>query len=453
MMQRHLSREAQQAQAHPMQTASRKEILGWAMFDFANQGYTLLIITVIYGDLFTRIIVGDAETGYRLGNFLWSVALSASYLMVVLTGPVFGAIMDFAATRKRFLFASYLLTVIATAMLYFVAPGYVLLGMVLLIISNYGYAVGEAFIASFLPDLGRPEDLGKISGFGWALGYVGGLTAAIFALMFLGEVSHENYARIRWVGPFVAGFFLVSALPTFLWVKERGRPRRLKRSGSYLALGMRRVKRTCTNLGGYRDLAILMGSIFFAMCGIYIIIAFTFIYGAQVIGWDERVRVLMFVVVQITAMLGALGFGFVQDRIGAKVTYAITLALWVVAITLIYATPALTVWARETLGLDWQAQYVFLIVGVLAGTCLGSTQSAGRALVGLFTPRGKAAEFFGFWGLCSKTAAIVGLLGLGLLQVALGLQAAILFCIVLFGLALVVVLGVDEGRGRRRSAR
>ncbi len=434
-----------------MEKASRKEIFGWAMFDFANQGYTLLIITVIYGDLFTRIIVGDAETGYRLGNLLWSVALSASYLMVVLTAPVFGAVMDFTASRKRFLFASYLLTVAATAALYFVAPGYIVLGMVLLIVSNYGYAVGESFIASFLPDLGRPEDLGKISGFGWALGYVGGLTATGFALLFLGEVSFENFERIRWVGPFAAVFFLVAAIPTFVWLRERGRPRRLKRRSSYPALGVRRVRRTFAELGRYRDLAILMGSIFFAMCGIYIIIAFTFIYGAQVIGWDEGVRVLMFVVVQITATIGALGFGFLQDRIGAKTTYAATLALWIVAIALIYATPAITAFARDTLGLQWQAQYVFVAVGIVAGSCLGSTQSAGRALVGVFTPRGKSAELFGFWGLFGKAAAIVGLLGLGVLQAALGLQTAILFCIVLFAAAFAVVLKVDEGRGKRRA--
>ncbi|KIH76523.1 MFS transporter, UMF1 family [Geoalkalibacter ferrihydriticus] len=431
--------------------ASKKEIFGWAMFDFANQGYTLLIITVFFGDIFTRIIVGDAENDYRLGNLLWSIALSLSYLLVVFTGPVFGAIMDFTATRKRFLFASYLLTVFATAALYFVAPGYVLLGMVLLIVSNYAYAIGESFIASFLPDLGRPEDLGKISGFGWALGYVGGLVATAFALLFLGEVSEENFSRIRWVGPFAAGFFLVAAIPTFLWLNERGRPRRLKKSNTYLALGLRRAWRTCKGLREFRDLAILMGSIFFAMCGIYIIIAFTFIYGAQVIAWDEHVRVLMFVVVQITATLGALGFGFLQDRIGAKLTYALALALWIVAITLIYLTPALAAWGQDSFGVEWQAQYVFLVVGVFAGTCLGSTQSGGRALVGLLSPKRKAAELFGFWGLFSKAAAIVGLIGIGLLQAAFGLQASILFCVVLFGLALLVVLGVDEARGRKRA--
>ena len=431
--------------------APQKEIFGWAMFDFANQGYTLLIITVIYGDLFTRIIVGDAAGDYRLGNLLWSLALAASYALVVLTAPVLGAIIDFSATRKKFLFASYLLTVISTSLLYFVAPGYILLAMVLLVVSNYAYSIGESFIASFLTDLGKPEDLGKISGFGWALGYVGGLVATAVALLFLGEVSLDNFARIRWVGPFAGGFFLVAAIPTFIWLKERGRGRRLPRPRQYLFLGFRRVRRTSVQLRQLRDLALLFASIFFAMCGIYIIIAFTFIYGAQVIRWDESVRVLMFVIVQITATLGALGFGFVQDRIGAKVTYVMTLLLWILAIILIYLTPDLAAWAVQLFGWDWQAQYVFLGVGCVAGTCLGSTQSAGRALVGLLSPRDKAAELFGFWGMFSKAAAIVGLVGIGLLQVAFGLQASILFCAVLFAAALFIALAINEARGRAQS--
>jgi MFS transporter, UMF1 family len=431
--------------------ADRKEIVGWAMFDFANQGYTLLIITVVFGDLFTRVIVGDADNAYRLGNLLWSVALSIGYLLVVLSAPVLGAIMDFAAARKRFLFHSYIATVLTTAALYFVAPGHIWLGVLLIVLSNYAYSIGESFIAAFLPDLGRAEDLGKISGFGWAMGYVGGLVATAFALLFLGEVSLENFERIRWVGPFAAGFFLVAAIPTFLWLRERGRPRRLPSTAGYVMLGYRRVGATLRGLAQQRDLAVLMGSIFFAMCGIYIIVAFTFVYGAQVIGWDEPVRVMMFVVVQVTATIGALGFGFVQDRLGAKFTYGLTLLMWTVAVLLVFGTPWIAAWGRDVLGQPWQAQYVFVVVGVLAGTCLGSTQSAGRAMVGMLSPRARAAELFGFWGLVSKAAAIVGLLGLGLLQAWLGLHLAILFCALLFLLAWIVLLAVDEQRGRRAA--
>ena len=433
--------------SNPRLRAPRREIFGWAMFDFANQAYTLLIITVVFGDLFTRVIVGDAPD-YRLGNLFWSLALASSYLLVVICAPVAGAIMDHTASKKRFLFASYILTVIATAALYFVAPGYAMLGVLLLVVSNFAYSIGEAFIASFLPDLGPPEDLGKISGFGWALGYIGGMVSAVFVLLVLGEVSAENFDRIRWVGPWAALFFLVAAIPTFIWVRERGKPRPLPSGVSYIRLGIGQVRDTLQHLSQYRDLAVLLGSVFFAMSGIYIIITFAFIYGAQIIRWEEQVRTLMFIIVQITAAVGALGFGFIQDRIGALRTYRMTLLLWMLAIALIYLTPVATSGLRQLLGVDWQAQYVFLVVGSVAGLSLGSCQSATRTLVGLFSPLLRSAEFFGFWGLSLKLAGVFGLLAIGLLQAAFGLHTAILFCIVLFGMAFVISYRVDEARGR-----
>jgi MFS transporter, UMF1 family len=435
----------------PRTRAPKREIFGWAMFDFANQAYTLLIITVVFGDLFTRVIVGN-DGDYRLGNFLWSLALSTSYLLVVVCSPIAGAIMDYTASKKRFLFASYLLTVVATAALYFVAPGYALLGVLLLIVSNFGYSIGEAFIASFLPDLGPPEDLGKISGFGWALGYIGGMVSAVFVLLVLGEVSAENFERIRWVGPWAAAFFLFAAIPTFVWVRERGKPQQLPPGTGYVAIGVRRVRGTLRHLEQHRDLAVLLVSMFFAMNGIYIIITYAFIYGAQVVGWDPGVRTLMFVIVQITAAVGALGFGFIQDRLGAKRTYQITLVMWMVAIALIYLTPALGAWLSGALGRTVEAQHVFLVVGSVAGLSLGSCQSATRTLVGLFSPLSRAAEFFGFWGLSLKLAGVVGLLSIGLLQAALGLHTAVLFCVLLFAVALFISRRIDEARGREMAS-
>lgn len=433
----------------PRTRAPKREIVGWAMFDFANQAYTLLIVTVVFGDLFTRVIVGNDHGDYRLGNFLWSLALSTSYLMVVVLSPVCGAIMDYTASKKRFLFASYLLTVAATAALYFVAPGYALLGVLLIIASNFAYSIGEAFIASFLPDLGPPEDLGKISGFGWAMGYIGGMASAVFVLLVLGEVSAENFERIRWVGPWAAAFFLIAAIPTFVWVRERGTPRPLPLGGSYVSIGIGRVRETLRGLRHRRDLAILLLSMFFSMSGIYIIITYAFIYGAQVIGWDPDVRTLMFVIMQITAAAGAAGFGFIQDRIGAKRTYRITLVMWMTAIALIYLTPALAEGLTELMGWPVEAQYVFLVVGSIAGLSLGSCQSATRTLVGLFSPLSRSGEFFGFWGLSMKLSGVVGLLSIGLLQAALGLHSAVLVCIVLFFIAFLVASGIDEARGRR----
>jgi UMF1 family MFS transporter len=426
--------------------ASSRTIFGWGMFDFANQAFTLLIITVIFGDLYTRVIVADGPD-YRLGNLLWSLALALSYLMVVLFAPLLGALADYTARRKRFLFISYLLTVAASFALVVIEPGIIGLGFVLIVLANAAYAFGESFIAAFLPSLGTPGEMGRISGFGWALGYGGGLVAAGFALLFLGEVSVENYDRIRWVGPFAALFFLVAAIPTFLWVPEPpGRARALKRR--LIGAAFARVRGTVQFVGYYRDLAWLFGSLLFAMAGVYVVIAFSFIYGAQVIGWSEQTRTLMFVAVQVSALLGALLFGRLQDCFGGKRTFALTLLLWVVAIGAIVFVVPITGWVNAALGSGYESEDLFLIAGVLAGLSLGSSQSIGRALVGVFTPERKAAELFGFWGLFCKLAAIFGLFGVGLLQWLFGLQGALIFCAVLFVVALLVLIPIDEARGR-----
>ncbi|WP_017925863.1 MFS transporter [Thioalkalivibrio sp. HL-Eb18] len=433
---------------HPVDApAPRREIFGWAMFDFANQAYTLLIITVIFGDLFTRIIVGDGPD-YRLGNLLWSLSLAISYGMVVIAAPFAGAIMDATASRKRFLMASWMLTVIATAMLYFVEPGLVVFGMALIIASNFGYAIGESFIASFLPSLGPPEKLGWISGLGWGMGYVGGLIATAFALGLLGDVSEENFERIRWVGPFAAAFFLISAIPTFLFLRERGTRRRMHRR-LQLGLGWRRVREALVTLAQRRELRALYVSIFFMMAGIYIIIAFTFIYGSQVIQWEESVRIAMFVITQVTAIIGAIGFGFLMDRVGPVRIYRITLALWALAVLAIFGTSAIAQWLSALLGQPVEAQMVFLGVGIIAGLCLGAAQSAGRALVGMMVPVREAGRWFGFWALSARAAAIFGLVGIGLLQAWLGLANAILFCLFLFVAALLASIPVHLARRNR----
>jgi len=431
--------------------APKKEIFGWAMFDFANQAYTLLIITVIFPVLFTTVIVGNDGEDYRLGNLLWSIALSISYFMVVLTGPVLGAIMDFRASKKRFLFYSYIVTVISSSALYFVEPGMIVLGVILLVISNYAYSIGETIVAAFLPNLGPPKDLGKISGFGWSIGYVGGLFSAGIVILYLGEPTAENFDRIRFVGPLAGLFFLLAAIPTFVWLREYGSKQRLPRGESYVSMGFSRLGKTINEIGKFRDLSVFLISVFFEMAGIYIVISFTFIYGDQIVQWDEEVRILMFVIVQITAALGAFLFGFVQDKIGALVTNIFILFLWFVGVMGIYSVLDITDWLNAAFQADFEEQYVFLFIGLIAGLCLGSSQSASRTLVGLFTPDAKAAEFFGFWGLFYKMAGIFGIIGLGLLQAQIGLQQSLLFCAGLFLIAMFVCFFVSQKRGEQAA--
>jgi UMF1 family MFS transporter len=429
--------------------ASRKEIFGWAMFDFANSSYTTVIITVVFCIIFPKIIVGDAPE-YRLGNLLWSISLSISYLIVLLSAPLLGAIMDYTGSKKRFLFGSYLLTVIATAALFFVHPGDIVLGMLLIILSNVGFSYSESFVSSFLPDLGPPEELGKISGYAWGLGYFGGLLSTAIVIFGLGAGVYtlENFPNLRLVGPATGLFFLIAAIPTFLWVKERTTPRSLPKHDNYITVGFRRLRKTFLDIRDYRDLMVLLASFFFAYAGLSIVIAFAFIYGDQIIRWSSTTQIFMFVITQLTAAAGAFLFGIIQDRWKAKHTFILTLVLWVLSVSLIYGVSHATAFVNSLLGASFKEEHVFLVIGSIAGLGLGSTQSACRAMVGVFSPNTKAGEFFGLWSFTGRLSSIVGLMGLGLLQTFFGLQKAILICSVFFFIAVLIVLFVDEERGK-----
>lgn len=424
--------------------APKKEIFGWAMFDFANSAYTTVIVTVVYAVVFPKLIVGDGPD-YRLGNLLWSVSLSVSYALVVLTVPVLGAVMDHLGHRKRWLAASWLATVLATASLWFGTPDAVWLAMTLVVISNYGFAVGESFASSFLPELGPPEALGRISGAAWGLGYLGGLCSTALVLFGLGPQTPENFEAMRLVGPITAAFFFVAALPTFLLVRERAVPRPLPPGETVATIGFRQLRETVSSLRDHRDLMTFFGSFFFAMAGLSIVISFAFVYGDQVIRWSTGAQTLMFVLTQLTAAAGALGFGWLQSRIGDVRTYALTLLVWTATVGMIaYAVPI-----ADALGVP--AERFFLLVGCFAGACLGATQSASRTVVAIFTPAAKAGEFFGLWGVFGKLASIVGLLSLGLLQTWFGLQQAILVCAGFFLAAFAVTFAVDPERARRAA--
>lgn len=429
--------------------ARRGELFGWAMYDFANSSYTTVIVTVYYAVVFPKIIVGDAPD-YPLGNLLWSVALSVSYALVVVTLPILGALMDHTGHRKWFLLGSTVLTVVATFGLGVAGPGAVALAMVLVILGNYGFSVGESFIASFLPDLGTPEQLGRISGMAWGFGYIGGLMSTALVLFGLGPPDPGNPLS-HWAGPVTALWFAIAAIPTFLLVTDRSRPKPLPPGQTWLTVGFSQLGGTLREARRYQDLWVFLVSHFFAMAGLSIVVSFAFIYGDQVIHWTAGTQALMFVLTQLTASIGALGFGWLQGRLGDKQTYALTLVVWCLAVVLIRATPVVGDGVRAVFGPDIPDSQVFLGVGVVAGLCIGATQSAARTLVALLSPPDKIGEFFGLWGMFGKLAAVLGLLSLGLLQATFGLENAIVVTGLFFGLGLVVITFVDTNRGRKAA--
>jgi UMF1 family MFS transporter len=412
---------------------SRHELFGWVMFDFANSSFTTVIVTVIFSAYFVSHIVGDKISGVKYWG--WGVALSN--LIVISLAPVAGAIADYSGSKKRFLVATSLICVIFTALLFFAREGNILLALTFFIIANIGFSAGEGFIAAFLPEIAKPEEMGKISGYGWAFGYVGGLVSLLLCLA-LFKLWGQGELQIRFTFVLTALFFLMSAIPTFLFLRERKEATHLPAGKGYLAVGFGRIRDTFREIQTFRQLPRFLFSFFLYSCGIATVISFSAIYAENVLHFTKAETLIFFIVVQVASSAGAFCFGLIEDRIGAKKTIAVTLLIWLVVIVLVYWSPT---------------KAVFWIAGNLAGLAIGASQSSSRALVALFTPAQKSGEFFGFWGLSGKLAATVGIYAYSMMTQFTGsMRIAILSTGVFFLLGLLALFFVDEVEGKKAAS-
>lgn len=413
--------------------ATRKELLSWMLFDFANSSYTTLIVTIVFPIFFKEIIVG--ETGD--GAYLWAISIFISQILVVISAPVLGAFADYSATKKRMLLVTYLGCVASTALLGITGPNEIILGMTLFIVSNLFFSLGENLIAAFLPEITTPEKMGRVSGFGWALGYSGGLLSIAVCYPFIHvEYIAENTSSFQLSFVVVALFFFLGGLPTFLFLKERATARKLASGMSYAAVGFRRVLKTLSNIREYRQLFRFMLVFFTYNCGIAIVITFAGIYANEAINMGGKELSIFFMVVQVSAALGALAFGFLQDWMGSKKPIILSLFIWLsVCIGAYYSTSA------------WH----FYMVGNLAGIAMGSSQSGARALIGTFTPVNHTGEFFGFWGLFWKLSFGIGPLFYGTFRSSLGVRQAILVTSLFFILGIIGMIFVNEQEGRSHA--
>lgn len=423
----------------------KSEIFGWCTFDFANSAYTTIIITVCFNVIFTHLIVGpDSKANYATGNFLWSVTLSISWLLCALVGPLFGAMSDASHGRKWFLGASVGLCSLTTAGLFLVTPDRVVLAAVLVILSNLGFSLSENFISSFLPHIATPSNIGKISGLAWGLGYFGGLGSILICHWATGFVyTPENFDSLRLIGPITAGFFVVGALPTFLFLREPTESTPYRGATNVVCKAYSRLRGTFCNIRRYKDLARFLTANFFFQGGIAIVISFTALYADQIVGISGRWQAALFISLQVSAALGAFFFGWLWHRIGAIAIINITLFVWIATGLMIYFLPQL----GHFIGTK-DLKPLFVLIGNIAGLCLGATQSCARALVGIFSPPEKSGEFFGFWGFSGKLAAVCAIVLFGWLQKSVRIENAILLCSLFFGLGLFLNWGVDEKRGR-----
>ena len=371
----------------------KRELWAWAMYDFANSGYTTVVITAVFSAYFVGVVAADAPWA----TFAWTLALSVSYALVMLSAPLIGAWADAHASKKKLLWLTTLGCVGLTAALYFAAPGALLLAIAALILSNYFFGTGENLIAAFLPELARPRALGRVSGWGWALGYIGGLVSLGASLAYISWAQEAGQGAADFV-PVVmlltAVIFLLASLPTLLMLRERAMPQ----SGHTAKSAWAQVRHTLGHLERLPDLKRFLICTVLYQAGIQAVITLAAIYASQVFRFDTQQTIQLVLVVNVTAALGAFAFGHVQDRIGHVRAITLTLIGWIAMVLLAWAAPD---------------ERMFWVAANLAGLCMGASQSAGRAMVGLLAPPAQQAEFFGLWGLAVKLASILGPLTYG----------------------------------------
>lgn len=414
---------------------AKREVFGWAMFDFANSSYTTVVITAVYNAFFVATIAGNA--GWA--TFAWTSALAVSYALIMLTAPVIGAYADLRATKLRVMAVTTVGCVIATAALALTGPGTLWLAFVLIVISNWCFATGANVTSAFLPELAKPDALGKVSGWGWSLGYIGGLIALALAIAYVMHASAqgataEDYVPVTML--ITAAIFAIAALPTFFLLKERAQPQGESRAlTQVIADSFARLMHTIRHALAFRDLATFLACIVCYTAGIQTVVALAAVYAQQALGFDTTQTLIMVLAVNITAAIGAFAFGYVQDVIGHRRAIALILAIWIATVVVAFyaATPAL-----------------FWVAANLAGFGLGAAQSAGRALVGYLSPELRRAEFFGLWGLAVNLASIIGPMTYGAVTWATDgdHRAAMLSTGVFFIAGLAVLAFVNIARGR-----
>ena len=416
---------------------AKREVFGWAMYDFANSGYTTVVLTAVFNAYFVSVVAGNASWA----TLAWTGTLALSSAIVMFTMPTLGAYADLRAAKKRLLVFTTIGCVVSTAALALAGEGDLWLSVAAIVVSNLCYAYGESLIASFLPELARREALGRVSGWGWSFGYFGGMLTLGLSLGYVLWAQKQGMAATQFVPVtmlITSSVYALASLATFALLKERAQPQPQAAAASGFRASLARLARTWHDARRYQDFVWLMACALAYQAGISVVIALAAVYAEQVLGFRQVQTMALIFLVNIASAVGAFGFGYWQDRIGHRPALAVTLWGWILMTVLaVLATSP---------GLFW-------VAAVVAGLCMGSSQSAGRAMAGLFAPVSQRAEFFGLFTFATRLSSIVGPLTYGLVTwVTSGNhRLAILSTGLFFVVGLVLLMRVDVTRGTRAA--
>jgi MFS transporter, UMF1 family len=429
----------------------RRQHWAWYMYDFGNSAYAAVILLAVFSAYFKGQVVGGAE-----GSRLWGLALGAAMLVVAILSPFLGAIADFAASKKRTLLVFSSISWLFTALLFFVQKGDVWMGFVFFVLAEVGYRGGQVYYNALLPEIASPDEIGQVSGNGWAIGSIGGVVCLLFILPAILLTKNDpalNLLVVRGSFVFTALFFAASASLLFFRVKEARQGRSLPAGENYLSISIKRLVATFKAVRHFRQFIGFIVAFLIYNDGVLMALDFAAIIGAVLFGMTQTQLILFMILVQVTSAAGAYLFGRLGEKIGFKKALLISLVLMIAAVVWMIFNPSLA---------------GYFVIGGLAGFSLTGVQSLSRTMAGLFAPPSKTAEFFGFFAMAGKSSSFIGPTTFGLLAAGLahyfqtngvdavraeqdGTRAGLLLIAAFLVVGTLILLFVNEKRARKAA--
>jgi UMF1 family MFS transporter len=404
---------------------NKKQVISWCFFDFANSSYSAVITAVIFQVYYINVVVGNTD---GQGDLWWGRAISLSMLVVSLTSPFLGGIADYAGRRKQLLAVYTFTCIIAVASFSLIAPGAAVLGFFLIALANIGMEGGLVFYNSFLPQIAPKEYQGRVSGWGFGVGYAGSILSLLIAL----PLAKTGQLHLVW--PMVALFFAVFSLPAFIFL-----PRDAPVPVSSLQAGIRGFHRAVATLKEIllqREARKFLLAYLIYEDGVNTVIIFSSSLAATTFGFSQGELIGLYLAVQVTALFGAFFLSKPTDIWGPKKVVTLSLLLWtMVAVAAFFV----------------QSKPQFWMIACTAGLGLGSVQAGTRAFFTQFVPRGREAEYFGVYALVGKSSAIAGPLVFGMISSTFRSQRPAILSIAAFFVVGLVLLSRVKGGGPNKA--
>lgn len=367
-------------------TSTRRERWAWYLYDFGNSAYASVVLLAVYSAYFQGEVVGGAE-----GSRLWGLAVGIAMLVVAIISPILGVIADYSGTKKRFLLFFTAMACVFTAGLFLAKPGAVVIGMSLFILAEIGYRAAQVYYNGLLPEIAAPQEMGRIAGYGWAIGTAGGVVCLLLILPLIVIIGGTFVVRLSLV--ITALFFAISTVPLFLWLRERAEPQALPEGDNYLSIAFRQLWKTIKTAGHFREFVKFIVAFLIYNDGIIMALDFAAIIGAVLYGMSQQQLIIFMIIVQLTNVVGAYAFGLLVDRTGGKRSLVVSLVMMLAVIAWLYFNQSLA---------------GYFIIGAVAGVAMAGAQSVSRTMVALFAPPGQSAEFYGFFAVAGRTSSFIG---------------------------------------------